>query len=125
MEELKELEEISRMIIGLQNSLRSSIRLRRIKLVTRHSLLFFSYLLLCLSVQIRVQQKLKSNPFRFTRHSFLDTFHSTNKPINLIYPVKYRQISIAHLTGINQSTISVVTGHYSLATICQTCNFSP
>ena len=52
MEELKELEEISRMIIGLQNSLRSSVR-RRIKtcysslvtvtyhlsLVTRHHLL--------------------------------------------------------------------------------------
>jgi hypothetical protein len=27
-------------------------------------------------------------------------------PINLIYPVKYRQISVAHLTGINQSTTS-------------------
>jgi hypothetical protein len=52
---------------------------------------------LCLSVQIRVQQKLKSNPFRFTRHLFLDTFHSTNKPIN-------------------QSTISVLTCHSFLVT---------
>ena len=70
---------------------------------------------LCLSVQIRVQHKLKSNPFRFTRnsslatifqtchyllvtcHSFLVTRHYSlvtqnyffklvTQPINLIYP---------------------------------------
>ncbi len=69
-------------------------------LFTRHSSPSFSHsslvtiFNLCLSVQIRVQQKLKSNPFRFTRHSFLDTCHyllvtqpinqSTNQPINYI-----------------------------------------
>ena len=29
------------------------------------------------------------------------SFIQLNKPFNFIYPVKYRQISVAHLTGIN------------------------
>ena len=51
-----------------------------------------------------LQRSRPIKPINLINPSTQSTKNTQVNEINLIYPVKYRQISVAHLTGINQNT---------------------
>jgi hypothetical protein len=51
---------------------------------------------------LRISELLFEKRYKSIRAA--NQLNQPNQPVNLIYPVKYRQISVAHLTGINHST---------------------